>query len=374
MGKTLKNTIILILIIIGALFAWYFFRIIIYLIISAVLSVLGQPIVQFLQRIKIRNFRMPAGVSALLTLFFMMMILILFISFVFPLMASQAAFINQLDVAAITKGLEEPLLQLENFLRSWAMLAPGETIGSKLISELIDIATFDRFSNFFNSVLNLTAEIFFGFLAISFITFFFLKEKNLFSSIIIFFTPYKHRQDAREILFKSKYLLRRYFLGLISDLTLVFLLISFCMWIIGLPNALVIGFFAGILNIIPYVGPIIATFLGVLLGISVNLHLDFYTQMLPMIIAIFASFIIVNTIDVSVFQPMIYSKSVKAHPLEIFIIFMVAGMIGGVFGMIVAIPSYSVLRIFVIEFFSKSKLIYHFRKEFEEENPKLSKN
>ncbi|MFW5759146.1 MAG: AI-2E family transporter, partial [Bacteroidota bacterium] len=100
----------------------------------------------------------------------------------------------------------------------------------------------------------------------------------------------------------------------------------------------------------------------------------FYTQMLPMIIAIFASFIIVNTIDVSVFQPMIYSKSVKAHPLEIFIIFMVAGMIGGVFGMIVAIPSYSVLRIFVIEFFSKSKLIYHFRKEFEEENPKLSKN
>ncbi|MFP4289119.1 MAG: AI-2E family transporter [Bacteroidota bacterium] len=371
MGKTLKNTIIIILIVVGALFAWYFFRIIIYLIVSAVLSVLGQPIVQFLQRIKIRNFKMPESISALITLFFMMLLVILFISFVFPLIASQAAFINQLDVATITKGLEEPFLQLENFLRSWALLAPGETIGSKLVSELIDIATFDRFSNFFNSILNLTAEIFFGFLAISFITFFFLKEKNLFSGMIIFFTPHKHRQEAREILFKSKYLLRRYFLGLISDLTLVFLLISFCMWIIGLPNALVIGFFAGMLNIIPYVGPIIATFLGVLLGISVNLHLDFYTQMLPMIIAIFASFIIVNTIDVSVFQPMIYSKSVKAHPLEIFIVFMVAGMIGGVFGMIVAIPSYSVLRIFIIEFFSKSKLIHHLRKEFEEQNPQL---
>lgn len=136
------------------------------------------------------------------------------------------------------------------------------------------------------------------------------------------------------------------------------------MWIIGLPNALVIGFFAGILNIIPYVGPIIATFIGIFLGISVNLHMEFYSQMLPLMLSIAASFIIVNTIDVGVLQPMIYSKSVRAHPLEIFIVFMIAGMIAGVFGMIIAIPTYSVIRIFVKQFSTKSRMVQSIRDEF----------
>ena len=191
-----------------------------------------------------------------------------------------------------------------------------------------------------------------------------MKEKHLFSNIIVFFTPNPHKDEAREILSESKVLLRRYFLGLITDLTAVFILISFCMWIIGLPNALVIGFFAGILNIIPYVGPIIATFIGIFLGISVNLHMEFYSQMLPLMLSIAASFIIVNTIDVGVLQPMIYSKSVRAHPLEIFIVFMIAGMIAGVFGMIIAIPTYSVIRIFVKQFSTKSRMVQSIRDEF----------
>lgn len=366
MSKNFKIALFILLFAGIIVFAWYFFRIILYMAISAVLSILGQPIAGFIQNIRIGKLRVTSGIAAFIVLIFMMSVLVGFISFAFPLIVSQAAFMDKLDVAAITSGLEEPFEKLEGILHSWSFLAPDETIGSRLVSELVDIATFDRFSSFFNSVLNLTVEIFFGFLAISFITFFFLKEKQLFSSIIIFFTPKPYKDEARQILYQSKFLLRRYIVGLLSDLTLVFILISFCMWVIGLPNAMVIGFFAGILNVIPYVGPIIATFLGVLLGISVNLDMDFYTQMLPLILTIIASFIIVNTFDIGVFQPMIYSKSVKAHPLEIFIIFMVAGMVGGVFGMIIAIPTYSIIRILVKEFLSKSRLAESLKKEINE--------
>lgn len=357
MNSTFRNILIILMVIVSGLFAWYFFRIILYIIIAAILSLLGQPVVEFLHRIHIRKFRVPLSISAFITLLLIIAVFVAFISVFFPLVASQIAFVSELDVATITKSLEEPFLNLEIFLREWSLLNPDETIGRRVVSELFAVATFDRFSELFNSLINVTIELFFGFLAISFITFFFLKEKHLFSSIILFFTPLPHKNEAGEILAESKVLLRRYFSGLITDLAAIFVLISFAMWVIGLPNALVIGFFAGILNIIPYIGPIIATFIGIFLGISINLDMDFYTEMLPLILAIAGSFIVANTIDIGVLQPLIYSKSVKSHPLEIFIVFMVAGMVGGVFGMIVAIPSYSVIRIFARQFMVKSKFL-----------------
>ncbi|TVQ12536.1 MAG: AI-2E family transporter [Bacteroidetes bacterium] len=364
MNNALKNIIVLLILVLSGLFIWYFFRIVLYVIISVVLSLLGQPVADFLHRMRIGSIRLPLGASAFLTLMLMIGVFMGFVAFFFPLLASQAAFVSELDIATLSRSLEYPLSQVEFQLKEWTLLDAEETLSGKIISELIAIATFDRFSLIFNSVINFIVEIFFGFLAISFITFFFLKEKHLFSNIIVFFTPTPHKEEAREIFAESKVLLRRYFVGLLTDLASVFLMISLAMWIIGLPNALVIGFFAGLLNIIPYVGPIIATFIGVFLGLSVNLHMDFMSQMVPLIIGIIASFIIVNTIDVGVLQPMIYSKSVRTHPLEIFIVFIIAGMIAGVFGMIVAIPTYSVIRIIVKQFITKSKMVKSLQDSF----------
>ncbi len=364
MNNTLKNIIIVLIVVLSGLFFWYFFRIVLYIIIAVVLSLLGQPVTDFFHRMHIGSYRLPLGVSAFITLMLIIVGFAAIVAFFFPLLASQAAFVSELDIATLSKSLEYPLSQLEFYLKELTLLNAEETLGSKILSELIAIATFERFSLIFNSVINFLIEVFFGFLAISFITFFFLKEKHLFSNIIVFFTPAAYKEEAREILSESKVLLRRYFVGLLTDLTSVFAMISLAMWIIGLPNALVIGFFAGLLNIIPYVGPVIATFIGVFLGLSINLHMDFTTQMVPMIFSIIASFIIVNTIDVGVLQPMIYSKSVKTHPLEIFIVFMVAGMIAGVFGMIIAIPTYSVIRIFVKQFITKSRMVKSFTDSF----------
>jgi len=361
MNSTFRNILVLLIVILFGLFAWYFFRIVIYITISIVLSLLGQPIVDLIRRAHVKNIRLPIGASAFITVLIMIALFAGFISFFFPLLASQAAFVSGLDIAAISQNMQVPFLRIEEFLREWNILNHDETLWGKIIFELKAIATFERFSNIFNSVLNFAIELFFGFLAISFITFFFLKEKQLFSSIVLFFTPLKHKNEAAEILAESKVLLRRYFVGLLTDLAAVFVMISTAMWIIGLPNALVIGFFAGILNIIPYVGPIIATFIGVFLGLSVNLQLQLYTQILPLILSIIASFIVVNTIDVGILQPMIYSKSVKTHPLEIFLVFVVAAMVGGVFGMIVAIPAYSVIRIFAKQFYFKSRLVKNLR-------------
>jgi predicted PurR-regulated permease PerM len=68
-------------------------------------------------------------------------------------------------------------------------------------------------------------------------------------------------------------------------------------------------------------------------------------------------FIITQLIDNYLFQPIIYSNSVKAHPLEIFLVILIAGQIGGVVGIIAAIPLYTIIRVILVEFYPEKKFV-----------------
>jgi len=109
--------------------------------------------------------------------------------------------------------------------------------------------------------------------------------------------------------------------------------------------------------VIPYVGPIAGAVLGISMGVITHLSMDFSSQLLPLMIYMLLVFISVQIIDNVVFQPIIYSSSVHAHPLEIFIVLLVAGSLGGIIGMILAIPGYTVLRVFAKEFFNNFKVV-----------------
>ncbi len=358
-----RLVLLLIILVAAGFFVWFFLRIVIYILISVILGILGQPIVEFLNRQPIGRFRIPRGVCAFVTLILMIGILLFATTVFLPLLARQAALVSDMGTQGLMEGLEEPLKELERLFMQWNILDPHETISGTVVKEIMGIFTFDRLTMLFSSVINLVAEIFIGFLAISFITFFALKDKHLFSDVIVYFTPVHYKQEARNILAESKLLVRRYFAGLIIRIVLVFILTFLSIWMLGIKGALVIAFFSGVLSIIPYLGPIIATFIGVFIGASMNLGMDFYTQMLPLMVQIVLVFIVVNIIDVVVLQPVIYSKSVWAHPLEIFLVFMVAAIIGGIFGMIIAIPAYSVIRIFLKVFMEKSYLALKIREE-----------
>jgi len=122
----------------------------------------------------------------------------------------------------------------------------------------------------------------------------------------------------------------------------------------GFHNAWLIGFFAGMVNIVPYLGPWIGAGFGVLMTITANVDMDFTTQILPMLIQMAAVFGITQLIDNFLISPMVFSNRVIAHPLEIFIVVLLGAKIGGLVGMIIAIPMYTILRVlagvFLIEF------------------------
>ena len=122
-------------------------------------------------------------------------------------------------------------------------------------------------------------------------------------------------------------------------------------------HAVVIGLITGITNVIPYLGPILGAVFGLLVGLVTHIDMDFDTVLLPMLIYMTIVFCVTQLIDNIVLQPLIYGNSVYAHPLEIFLVLLVAGNLAGIPGMILAIPGYTVLRVILREFFNKYKLV-----------------
>jgi len=342
---------------IAGFIVWYFFSIILYILAAAVLSIIGQPIVQWFDKIKIGKFRFPHILSTSLTLLILFLLIFTFIGAIVPFIISQASVLSEINLEAITQSLEDPIYNLQMLMYKYGLLSEKETIETIITTKLFSFLNIGTFSDFFSRLFSIAGNVIVAIFSTAFITFFFLKDKNLFMNEIMLITPLRYQREVINILSSCRRLLTKYFLGLCLDVCIVITVITIGMSLLGLKNALIIGVIAGIMNIVPYVGPIIGGTIGVLLGISINLDMDFYSQMLPLILKMIAIFVGVNIIDGYILQSIIFSKSVRAHPLELFLVILIAATIAGIPGMILAIPSYIVVRIVAKEFLNQFRIV-----------------
>ena len=125
-------------------------------------------------------------------------------------------------------------------------------------------------------------------------------------------------------------------------------------YLAGLKENVIVG---KLINVIPYIGPWIGSLFGIVVVISNNLNASFMDVTLPLIALVVAVVMVVQFIDNMVFQTIIYSNSIEAHPLEIFFVTMIAGSLAGIPGMILGIPAYTVMRVIASEFLSEFKVI-----------------
>jgi predicted PurR-regulated permease PerM len=353
-----------------ALGVWYFFDIVAFFFIAGILSIIGHPIVQKLDKLKIGRFRIPHSLSALITLLLMVGVFIAFVAFVIPIIAKQAQTISRIDVDEVALTYDEPLSKLEATLVKYGLLNEGETINQTVSEQVVKIMNYIDVSIILQNLLEITGFLFVGVFAVLFMTFFFLKENKLFFNGILLFIPRQYKSEAINILHDSKRLLTRYFVGLGIELLSMITLITTGGLILGIENAFLVGFLGGMMNIIPYLGPIIGATIGALLVATTHLGADLYTELLPMVGGILGVFIISNLIDNLVLIPVIYSNSVLAHPLEIFIVILMAGSLAGIPGMIFAIPGYTVLRIVLREFLIRYEFVQQItRRISEHDNP-----
>ncbi len=366
-----------ILLLIGSLFIifliWYFSNIVTYILVSVVLSFIGRPLMRWLTKIHYRKFRIPASLAAFITLLVLWVVFVSFFRFMIPLLISELETLSNIDFAKVLDSVEEPLLRVMNFL--------GKDTVDMAEKNFLDVVTeslgaridFSKVSDWFALIAGTLGSFFIAFFSISFITFFFLKENSMFRDFIILLAPTSIEEKVSHILDSISYLLRRYFIGLLFEVFMVMFLVTLGLTFAGIEfnHAVVIGLFCGTFNVIPYLGPWMGALLGLLIGAAIHISPDFMGETLPVLGWMALVFATVQIIDNILFQPLIYSSSVKAHPLEIFLVILAAGSMAGILGMILAIPVYTILRVIAKEFFENMKLVQKMTRNLDQEKKSL---
>lgn len=351
--------------------AYYLKSILIYIAIAIIISLIGQPLVKFYSKLKIKKFTLPRAIAVLFSLLTILFSVVLLFSLFVPLVMDEARIISQINPNEVVTAFKEPLQNLEYDLRKFQIeYGDGESLQKYLASHLTSILSFKDLSTAASQMVGFAGSLIGGTFAVLFMAFFFMKDEKLIYNIILLLTPPKYLENVKEILSDTKRLLTRYFIGIVLDMLFVATVTSIGLSIVGVKNAILIGMFAGLVNIIPYIGPLIGVLFGMLIGVTSNLEMDFYTQLLPLLGKIALTFLIVQIIDAMFFQPLVIANIVKAHPLEIFIVILVAGTLAGIGGMIVAVPIYTILRIIAKEFLWNFKIVQKLTAELDDDNSK----
>ena len=323
--------------------------VIVYMCISLILCLIANPLVQFLKnRLKFSN-----SLAAATAIFFFILIIVGFIFLFVPLIISQANNLALLD----TNKLQLQFIETERNIESYFNIQHIDLNQVLKESEITSVFDFSYFTRFINSILGFVADMGMGLVSVFFITFFFVKDQDDFKAGVRKILPDSNEDKIINSIIKINHFLTRYFIGLLLQLTVVFILYLIVLIIFGNKNAFVIAFLCAILNIIPYLGPIIGTVLAGILTMISMIGSDFQTEILPKTIYIIIGFLVVQAIDNNISQPIISSKSVNSHPLEIFLIILISGITFGIVGMIIAIPIFTMIKVILKEFFPDNKIV-----------------
>ena len=319
------------------------------------MAALLRPMTNHLNDFHLLGQHIPRWLAIIISYASIVLILILLSLLFFPLINNQIIILSGLDLDTIYQEVHAPISKVENFLFRYQLLdnQPGylfEEIKSQLITAIksIDIGTI------ISNVLNTTSSVFIGVLAVLFISFFLLLENGLLRRNLLNLIPNPYFELSVATFTKVEKLLSNYLSGLLLQMLAIFSLASFGLTIVGVDYALTIALFAAVANLIPYAGPILGASFGIIVGISTGNFVE-SQDLNYFLIKILTVFAAVQITDNIFLQPMIFSKSVKAHPLEIFVVIFAGAKIAGVTGMIFAIPVYTIFRVSIMEFYQGYK-------------------
>ncbi len=352
-----KYIFIAIGLIITAYFFYVFRAIISYVLMAWVLSMIGRPLMHFFQhKIKIGKFRIGANLSAGLTLLSFLVFFGGLILFFTPTILEQAGNLAGVNYDQIAQTLEEPFQRWKPKLAKYGIKAdqPLSVILQQSFSGFIEPTDI---ANIFKGAISTFGTILMGIFSILFITFFFLKEEGLFTKIVAAVTPGKYEKQVTHSIEDITTLLSRYFRGVLIQIFLITSFITIALNMLGVNNAFLIGLFAALINVIPYIGPLIGGIFATILTISSSLEMSFYTELLPLLSKVILVFMVMQILDGFVIQPYIFSNSVSAHPLEIFLVILLGAQINGITGMVLAIPTYTVIRVIAKEFLFRFRIV-----------------
>ncbi len=337
---------------------YVFNQIVFYTIAAWVVSLLGAPLKRFFQqRLRIGKWRPGPGLSAMLTILCFFLVFAILVMLFVPLLIRQTGNLASVDYGKIAIALNEPFQNVLDWLGSKGLHPPQQSLESILSETFQGYFHPGTIGGFFTGLITAAGNIFVGIFAVVFIAFFFLKEDDLLVSFLTAVVPPRYENQVRNAVDETSRMLGRYFSAIAIQISAITIYVSFWLSILGVQNAILIGLFAALMNVIPYIGPLIGGLVGIGLTLTSSLDLGFYTEMLPLLGKVLLVFWTVQLMDNYLIQPYLFSASVMAHPLEIFIVTLMGAQLGGIMGMVLAIPGYTVLRVIAREFLSRYRIV-----------------
>lgn len=320
-----------------------------YIGLAAVNSLIGRPIVILLRRrLKLNN-----TLAVIITMFLFLGVLYGIIRMFIPLIVDEGRNLSLLDINL----LQEKFQNLYSEIEAYFQLRTINIEQSILDSKFFENVDFSLIPSFLNTVIAGFGSFSIALFSVLFITFFFLKDSKLLENGLITIFPADKEMKIRHSYIVIKNLLSRYFVGLIFQILILFIIYTIGLLIIGVENAIVIAFLCALVNLVPYLGPLIGAFIMVLLTMTGNLGQSFSEVILPNTLSVLVVVGIGQLVDNFFSQPIIFSKSVKSHPLEIFLVIIIAGILFGITGLIIAVPAYTAVKVILKEFFSENRIV-----------------
>ena len=320
-----------------------------YIIIATILTLLARPVVKLLTS----KLKFGSTLASIVAISFILIVISGVISLLIPLVLEQGKNLSLLNVNAFQDKINTLYIEFNGYLNKFNI---------DLNQSLVDIEGLTKNSVeaipvLLNSVGSILGSITLGILSVIFITFFLLKDGEYFEKLFTQLFPTKMKKRIEKSLIEIKILLSRYFLGLLFQITILFTMYTIILLIFGVKDAVVIAFLCALLNLIPYIGPLIGIILMSFLTMTSYLGQDFSSVIIPKTIYVIIGYVFAQLIDNFLSQPYIFSNSIKSHPLEIFLVILSGGILFGIGGMILAIPLYTVIKVFLKVFFSNNALV-----------------
>lgn len=360
MNKLARYIIIAVSIAAVAFVIWYFSSIVWYIVVAAVFSLIGKPLVTLMRRIHIGSWQFPTWLAATITLIVIFGVLSIFLYSMLPLLSSQFESLRSVDFIALSDSFAEPIEKLNTTINRFLPSSmKGFTLQTEIDMQVSNFFSVTLFKNIFSSTASFLGNFSIFLFSVAFITFFFLKDDQLLFKGFSMFFPVKYEDNLKRAMESIDRLLRRFFVGLLIQCFCVITLTTIGLLLVRLPfkTAITIGLLSGILNVIPYVGAIFSYAISLVIPLALYINGGAPMALPTLMLFISIVFLAVRFIDNGFLQPYIFASSAKAHPLEIFIILLMAGSLAGMLGLLLAVPIYTVIRVFAKEFFNNFRIV-----------------
>jgi predicted PurR-regulated permease PerM len=325
-----------VLIILGIGFLYVIRDVLALLFISIIIVAVIDPMVDWMQKKKIPR---TLGVTIIYLSFFIILgVASLFLT---PLLGGQLSEFSS-NIPQYSQSIEKTFQNFQDFLSVQHITFDIQQIFGEIGSSLSSLS-----KNIFSTTVGVFSGLISAIVVMSLAFYMAVREEGI-KNFVVMLTPEKYKEYAAKMVFRVMAKIGKWTQGQLILMITVAVLDSIGLYFLGVPYAIILGIFAGFMEIIPFIGPIISAIPGIILGFTIS----------PLTgLLVFALYFIVQQIESNIIVPQVMKRALGLNPIAVILALLVGAKLGGVMGMILSVPIAATAGVFLSDFFDKDPVI-----------------